>query len=65
MHRTNIIFVRLLAGFIVVAILVLASSHVLDFYYQPAYSHALTLDENSSLLELSHEIYVGKYYANS
>jgi len=48
MHRTNIIFVRLLAGFIVVAILVLASSHVLDFYYQPAYSHALTLDENSS-----------------
>jgi hypothetical protein len=57
MYRTNLISAQLLASFIA-AVVLLASSHILQFCYQPAYSHALSLDENASLLELFHQIYV-------
>ena len=57
MYGTNLISVGLLAGFIV-AVALLASSSLIHFYYQPAYSHALSLDENASLLELFHLIFV-------
>jgi hypothetical protein len=57
MYIRNLVSARLLAWFIVTLVLLL-SSNVLHFYYQPAYSHILSLDENASLLELFHEIYV-------
>jgi hypothetical protein len=56
MYRTNLISARLFAGFIV-AVVLLASSSLVHFYYQPAYSHVLSLDENASLLELFHLIF--------
>jgi hypothetical protein len=60
---TNLVSTQLLAGFIV-AVLLLACSHVLHF--KLAYSHVLSSDEkNVSLLELFHQICVQAKLAQS
>jgi hypothetical protein len=58
MYIRNQVSARLLAWFLITLVPLLTSSNVLQLYYQPAYSHILSLDENASLLKLFHEIYV-------